>query len=188
MKTEDSYQHRNEVSLCWFNKASDLHAASAAIWFSMEDEQSKLIVKKFHLGRGFRMDAAVRSVFCMTCGLSLELLYKAILVENKSFNPKQDVHHGLANLARKAGLKLAADDEALLEILSEYISWDGKYPVPKKREAMEKLHKLKLQHLFDDVGLGNLEIKTPNGRLSWDGFESLWQNGVLLYYEAADMI
>lgn len=188
MKTEDSYQRRREVSSCWFNKASDLHAASAAIWFSMEDEQSHLIVKKFRLGRGFRMDAAVRSVFCMTCGLALELLYKAIAVENKSFTPDKDTHHRLVDLGKKAGVKLAADDEDLLEILSEYIYWEGKYPAPKPNQPTQRLHKLKSRCLFEEISIGKLKIKKPNGRLSWDGFESLWQSGVLLYYRANGMI
>jgi hypothetical protein len=80
------------------------------------------------------------SVGMMLCGLMLEDLFKAVLVSRKgAFNSKGDfLHktHNLLGLADNVGLKLSVEEGWLLEKLTSYIEWKGKYPIPLVSEGL----------------------------------------------------
>lgn len=175
------YEKRQSHSICWFNKSSDLHAAAAALWYSRDESHSEIIVKEFGLGDWFSMDVAVTPVYYMLCGLSLELLYKAIIVAKGGVVP---TNHKLVELAAFAGVLLSPEFRGLLEMLRKSIEWEGKYPVPKERERqrLEQMCNLIDKHLHDLEPFGNLQVLKPNDALSWQSFDNLWQEGSRMYW------
>lgn len=127
------------------------------------------------------MRAALPLVFRIICGMSLELLYKALIV---SHGEQVAYKHELLELAHAAGVEVGPGDEPLLQILSEAIKWDGRYPVPKKRATLEELYELEREHLVDwRQGAGKFVVGRANHALSWDGFNRLW-NAAAARYES----
>lgn len=183
------FQRQGQIPLAWLNKSTDLRASAAALWASMDDETSKSIVTRFELGigfgSGFRMDAAVPGIFRMLCGLSLELLYKAIIVSKGASAPKG---HNLFQLAQRAGIVVSKEDRGLLEI-PEYIVWSGRYPVPQEVGFWNKLVELSHKYLYRRVPFGKLQLQTGNDALSWDGFDRLWCATVVSFeYKGAGIV
>ena len=76
----------------------------------------------------------------MNAGLSIELLLKAIIVENENGEfkciPKT---HDLCKLADKAKLSQPQNSKVkkVLKTLTKYIVWRGKYPVPITEKQYE---------------------------------------------------
>ncbi len=145
----------------------------------MDPDVSATIVERYELGVAFQMKAAVSGVFRMLCGMSLELLYKAILVSQARTVPH---HHNLVELARSAGASVSKRDAGLLEILSECIKWEGRYPVPKQSESFDDFSELVGRHLVDvEPGPSRSRARRPNRALAWDGFERLRNEALPLY-------
>lgn len=88
-----------KISLAWYNKSCDLRASSDALWLSMKNELFETISSELNLGEG--RSANIWPVYFMLCGLSLELIYKAILVIK---NEKVPTKHTLGSLADLAGI------------------------------------------------------------------------------------
>jgi hypothetical protein len=73
------------------------------------------------------------SVCMMLCGQMLEALFKAILVSQEgAFNSKgKFAHkgHNLLWLADQVGLKVSENEAWLLERLTHFVKWAGRYPI-----------------------------------------------------------
>jgi hypothetical protein len=76
----------------------------------------------------------------MLCGQMLEALFKAVLVSQRgAFNNKgKFAHkgHDLIVLADQVGLRLSDDEAWLLEKLTHYVEWAGRYPIPLSIEGL----------------------------------------------------
>lgn len=112
-----NYRKKKELSIYWYNKASELRSAAGAL-----------------CGKSWN------PVYFMLSGMALELIYKAIVVAKG--NEPNTKSHGLANLAKEAGLKVKNKQEGLLAILTEAIIWYGRYPVPKEQEKLKHMSNL----------------------------------------------
>lgn len=180
------YEQRKRDSIYWFSKASDLRGGAAALWASMNSESRKIAVKS-GLGKGYRMSVALPSVYRMVCGMSMELLFKTIIVA-RGEEPKRS--HLLVKLAAHAGVAYTAEQLGLLQILSEAIIWDGKYPIPNEAEHGKELSRLERERLFDKSPLGEtgLEILTSNGALDWDSYSELWRIAFSAMCEVVDWL
>jgi HEPN domain-containing protein len=75
--------------------------------------------------------------FYYNSGVALELALKAIAIA-KSLPFKTT--HRLNDLCELIELKLTKDQMYTLELLSEFIVWSGRYPVPKKQEQWNNYH------------------------------------------------
>ncbi|MDR9469273.1 hypothetical protein [Marinospirillum sp.] len=165
------YQVRKEAPLWWFNKSSDLRASAGTLWLGMSsDERSKEITESLHLGDGFSIPIAVRPVYQMLCGMSLELIFKAVVVA-RGYKPNHV--HDLPSLAERAALAYSEEERGILAVFTESIIWEGRYPVPKKEEIMDKACQLRSAHCFTPHGKSGM-FKKPNDALSWASFNSIW--------------
>lgn len=168
--------------MCWFNKSSDLRAAAAAVWTSMDCDLGELIVKDCRLGGGFNMGVAVSPVFHMLCGMAMELIFKALTVEH-GCKVNESSHDLLSHLAG-TGLSYSDNERELLKILSHDITWAGRYPTPKKKEHLEAYQNLVRENLFghEPLGSGSLCLSSPNGALDWDAFNKMWSKAMSEYF------
>lgn len=137
----DEFERRKLTPQYWCNKSSDLRAAAGAVWYCMQEENQNKVVEQLELGQGFSMAVAAFPVFPMLCGLSLELMYKAVCVAKK-INFRNE--HNLENLCGLAGISATTEDLEYLSLFTEFVVWGGKYPVPleKRKHAMEDIHNL----------------------------------------------
>lgn len=167
------YQRRHERGIYWYNKATDLRGAAGLVWAGIHDEKASAIAERLGLGSGFDFAAACWPVYYMLCGMALELLLKAAIVQGGG-EPKAT--HKLAELWHEVGLEADAQQTGLLEILSESISWAGRYPVPWQETRFDRFGDLVDEHLMDHVPLGEsgLEVMRANQSLDWPSFTRLW--------------
>ena len=169
--SNEVFQKRKTISTYWHNKAADLHASAGVLWKAIEGPTEQQT--------GFSHAVACWSVYQMLCGMSLELLFKATIVA-KGLEPKPS--HNLDVLSKEAGVVFHPDDIPILEILSEAIIWDGRYPVPKKESYYHKLNELHGDHLYDRIPNSRLDIRSYNKKLDWEPFNRLWQIGSDAYW------
>ena len=70
-------------------------------------------------------------------GIALELALKSIAIANsKVYEP----NHRLNDLCSLVEIKITKNQECTLELLSEFIIWSGRYPVPKKEGQWNNYH------------------------------------------------
>jgi len=84
--------------------------------------------------------------------IALENLLKARLLENGielvnsygKLDKKRFQSHNLNHFARLANLKLCEDDTKILEWLTRWLMWQGRYPVPTEWEQLEKFQSMRV--------------------------------------------
>jgi hypothetical protein len=181
------YKRQREHSLNWFNKASDLRAAAAAVYTSMDDDVAKIVKQRADLGDGFSMPVAVRAVFEMLCGMSLELIFKAITVE-RGFSVNERVHDLLDHL-KTTGLSYNEKERELLKLFSHAVTWEGRYPAPKREDAMEEYQELVQTNLFQRVPTSpgsDLTALRWNDAMNWQSYSALWSKAHERYFGLKD--
>ena len=166
----DHFEKKQTHSVYWFNKSSDLHTAASALWQSRAESHSQT-----------ESDLReITPVYYMLCGLSLELMYKAIIVAKGG---EFKLNHKLIPLAERAGIDLDKTLRGLFELLTESVEWDGKYPVPGSYQKLEQLENLYYKYLHDTVSFGRIKAYKPNNALNWQAFDNLWQEGSRMYWK-----
>ena len=183
---EDWKSRRACISTYWLNKSSDLRAAAGAVWHCMKSDPSSAIPIALGLGKGFSMSVATRPVYEMLCGMALELAFKAVAV-SKGKRPIST--HNLLKLSEHAeGVPLTAKQKQLLEMLTESIYWQGRYPVPKELKSMDKYLDLARAAYLSPIRIGKFKGFRSNRSdpLDWDRFQSLWAAALVGYVQATE--
>lgn len=120
------------------------------------------------------------SAYKMLMGMSFELLFKAHCVgAGISFAAT----HDLLALATTANFSTSNDESEILKILSEYIIWDGKYPIPKKAQHLEGHWKNEGNVLSDKKQVGNLNVLVSNDKLDFENLLTIWRKYSDLFME-----
>lgn len=178
--SEADYENLSQDPQYWLNKAIALRSAAGAIWYCLEVEKTETVVAK--LGGDPPTDFRTGSwqVYRMLCGMSLELLYKAIIVLSGEPVPKT---HNLLDLANKAGEITTPKQAGILDLLTDCIVWEGRYPVPQHHSAIDRFVFNHFENLFHHRRDGNhmwMEPIEPNP-LDWKPYNELWEHLHLLY-------
>jgi hypothetical protein len=176
------YEDSQSTSMYWFNRSNDLRGSAGAVWYALRNDDN-CIHDFLNLEKGYNFTAATGSVFRMLFGLSLELLYKAVAVETGNEPLKT---HDLYKLASSTNVLIDTEEIPILEILSHYITWAGRYPIPVGKDAESKfdeVNELQWEHLWDKVKDTKMNIKHPNQKLNWEHFEKLWSTGAKAYWK-----
>lgn len=176
----DQLERKKSLSTYWFNKASDLKASAGALWFVIREGKDQAH-DFLRYDSSFDLGVAVWPVYTMLCGMSLELLYKAIILER---GQEPEKTHDLCRLASAASVVVDVEEIPTLRILSSYISWVGRYPVPTgkdPRTSFEEHVKLEWDHLWEVNGNSMTPIKHRNEKLTWPNVEKLWRTASTVY-------
>lgn len=80
-------------------------------------------------------DSALWSVYLMLIGMGIECLLKG-LIASRDGPASVRLTHDLADLAAALGDDLTPREWELLDILSDHIEWQGRYPAPTKVEKL----------------------------------------------------
>ena len=178
---ESVFAQRKSNSVYWRNKSNDLLGAAGLIWAGILNNEV-LERKTLGLPDWYSFEIACPPVFRMLCGMSVELLIKAIIVQ-RGDEPKQT--HNLNRLAEQATLCVAREHAQLLSVLTESVVWHGRYPVPKTRPAFDRARELERDALTRRVPLGSFSVLHPNHALNWENFLGIW-NKFDEIYRASD--
>jgi hypothetical protein len=119
---EKQFKIRKEDAIYWWNKSTELYLSASILW---KDVESNKISRCW-------------DTYKMLMGMSFELMFKAHCVIAKEFNFAGKNGHDLNWLAQKSRLLTSKQDKRILDILSEYIRWDGRYPTPLQPDFLKK--------------------------------------------------
>lgn len=147
----------------------DFKAAAAAVKWASVPEHSSAVADRFGFGKGFSIGIATAGIGPMMWGMSLEMLFKACLVADGKKPPQ---NHDLDQLAGLAGIAFDEKDTKLLKLLSHYIYWVGRYPVPNQEARMDEAASLSWEATMEPVP--GASFKRYNGAFSWENMERIW--------------
>lgn len=170
----------------WRNRASDLKASAGALWHAMGSQDST-IASELGYAPDYSMGIACWPVYHMLCGLSLELIMKAILAQ-RGLSPIEFKGHKFENLHRLLGMPLKKDRLKLLAFYEASLVWAARYPTPLDAND-EKL--LSYYKLASDVLTkptrggppGVLKLKISSGVTDWAHFVKLWDGYAAFFLE-----
>ena len=154
---EKKFDENAKSSSAWLNKSSDLLRSAHVLWKAMENNDSAFYCW---------------STYKMLMGMSFELLFKAISIQKQI---EFDYSHILSDLSQSAKVSLTEGEVSILNVLTEYIVWDGKYPNPKDKRFLEQHWKNENKVSKDSFKIGNLEFQKENDKLGFDSLVELWR-------------
>jgi hypothetical protein len=107
--------------------------------------------------------------------MSLEALLKAHCVAQKLDNPRIKNSHNLTEIANIAGIRLNKKDNKILDVLSEFVVWDGRYPTPKSATKLKRHWDNLNSTALDKTSLGGLEIMRQNDSFKFENLFRIWR-------------
>jgi HEPN domain len=160
----------------WFNRGADLHASAGALWYAMENDERQQIAQELGFSSGYSIGVACYPVYHMMCGLALEVIMKAVLVQRGLPFPKT---HSLERLVQAIGLTKSKDELEVLKFYEQSVLWAGRYPVPLNctDDKLKEYWSLAGDVLTSPVKLSEssrLEVRTGNGATKWENFSPMW--------------
>lgn len=163
----------------WIDKARSMHAAAGAVWYCTQVEKPENVANT--IGGSPDFSCGAWQVYRMLCGFSLELAFKAILVVRRE---PVSTTHDLVRLADESVVMYTDKQKELLALLTECVIWEGRYPVPKRHEDIDRFVFWHYETLFRKVRMGErswtMEPIEPHP-LDWDQFNELWQRAEAAY-------
>ncbi len=144
------FSHRLIDTSLWIRNAEELQAAAAVLEIDIRLYWSECRVKDNHdiqvSNRKY-----VQGPYSMLMAYSLENYFKAIIIHDKSDSlrgilltnlPRYLNDHNLVQLAKQAKVTLDISEEELLNRLSRFSTWAGRYPIPTGPNALTTMQKL----------------------------------------------
>ncbi|WP_435235908.1 hypothetical protein ACR30L_19570 [Psychromonas sp. PT13] len=128
----NQFDTQNKYSAYWHNKACHLMKSSNILWGACKN--------------GDLLDSG--DTYLMLMGLSFELLLKSFYVANDKPVPS---HHGLDNLTSECFYQPTKKEIIILRVLSGYITWQGRYPVPKDKTDKSTGEKIGFHSIRDQA-------------------------------------
>jgi hypothetical protein len=160
-------------SIFWFASAGELHLAAKLLWDAYDSPDSRITIYSNNMG--LHLKSAMPRTFTMNAGLSIELALKACIIQRFKKLSKEQYTHNLLFLKNEAGLILDKNQQDKVTILTEFISWAGRYPQGKKDTAYDELvQKLKTLNIDNPSALDS----TP---ITWEEYHCIWQK-ILYHY------
>jgi len=162
----------------WRNRSADLRASAGAIWYAMKND--KAVADSLGYTDGFSMGVACRPVYHLTCGLALELIMKAVLVQRQTPLKKIQTHH----FGKLHGLLGLDQDESRMKLLLFYqhaLVWSGRYPVPinPSDDDLKQYYQLENDVLTVSSPLSPgsiLKVSQSSGATDWEPFCRLYDS------------
>lgn len=160
----------------WFNRAADLHASAGAIWDAMSHEPAAVSARLGFID-GHSMEIACHPVYMMLCGLSLEVVMKAVLACRGDLSDDL-LHHDLCKLSLAVGRELTQQERDLLNYYQGALVWSGRYPVPRRSaQAGVYAHRqLGFETFTSPLAGFSLELRVRNDTDSWENYSRLWHS------------
>jgi hypothetical protein len=146
----------------WFRVASSFHAAVVVL-----EEFSDRIPSD---SRPFALNAA----------LSLELIFKAVLVKKNRPIPDDSRGHDLLTLCELAEVTLSNDQRLTLELMTQELIWFARYPVSKRPEKFDQFYDEILEKHIIRTKSGNVHSVRANPKTfsNFENYEKIWRSAV----------
>lgn len=168
----------------WRNRAADLKASAGALWHAM-GSQDAAIAQELGYAEGYRMGVACWPVYHMLCGLSLEVIIKAVLVR-RGTDPTKIETHSFVKLHDALGLTMDGERAKLMAFYEASLVWAARYPTPRNAsdDKLLSYYDLAAEVLTKPVDLGTsgiLKFRASNDATDWKHFSELWHSYEALF-------
>lgn len=163
---QKQFDIRKETSAYWHNKSVDLLVSARTLWKAIDENKN--------------LEINCLPVYKMLLGMSFELLFKAHCV---GAGIGFAATHNLESLVTTANLTTSKDEKGIFRVLSEYIIWDGRYPVPKEFQYLERHWENQNNILNNNENIGNLIVLTSNDKLDFENIHPIWRKYSDLFME-----
>lgn len=140
----------------------------------MKNDSEFKVAQSLGLGSGYSMSLACWPVYHMLCGLSIEVISKAVLAQRGQKIPKI---HDLNLLVPLTGVDPSAEEKALLKFYTASIVWAGRYPVPSNcsDEMLERFYQDADDALVKPgPKMGSMQLLVSSESTDWKHFHKLW--------------
>ena len=121
--------HANE-ELFWVYSASSLWRGANVL---LEKERQRKHVSGI-------LEPHLLHVSIMLAGLAIENLVKGVIAKEKGFlNTRGEIkapRHNLIKLFQTISFSLSPDEIKVLSVVTQYVMWAGRYPIPKKADQL----------------------------------------------------
>jgi hypothetical protein len=133
--SEEQHYSCTTMPVAWVAKALELKRG-----FDILRTEVLRDVRNLMSGNFEGCDPSLTACSLMLGGFVIENLLKGIIAKKNLVPLVNGIpkfkHHTLIQLATDAGVAISPDEEILLQRLTEFILWKGRYPAPQKPEAL----------------------------------------------------
>lgn len=179
MSRSNRFENLKKDPAWWYKNSCNLRLSAGVLWLSMNDKYKKTFSKELGLGEDYDLSGSCSCNFHMLSGLSFELLFKSIIIKHNQDIPKT---HNLIQLSSQAGYIASNDEKKIFDLLSDYVKWAGKYPIPNDENENELFYKKLGNTIVTHYQTGNVFTSVYNGSLEWDSLNYIWSSIERLYY------
>lgn len=118
--------------------------------------------------------------FVFNAALSLELVFKAILVKKKIKILQDKGGHNLNSLCKEAGLVISKNQKLTLELMTEQLIWSARYPTPRKPERFDEYHDTIFEKHVIRSQSGNVPgpLANPKTFSDFENYIVIWNTAV----------
>ena len=174
---------RANAPMWWYNKSCHLRAAATVLRVATEVCDYSDLAKTLGSADAINDIAYAEPVYEMLCGMSLELIYKAVLVAKHESYPDS---HDLNDLAARAGINCTENIRNSLNLFTHAVIWNGRYPVPREKDEIKYYKQQELRAKIG--GSGNLSkvAERIECAMGLKAFNKLWTDAAELFFEAKE--
>jgi hypothetical protein len=170
--SEASFKFHKGNSSFWYQKSISLYASASLIAEARQSREDKDFLESLELKDDYSVAIGCEKPYLMLMGLSFEVILKAICIEsNKKF---PEVKHDLKNLAKLAGFEPSEKEATQLRLLSDFIAWEGRYPVPKKHQIMTQHWNSTRKEIWKTESDFGIDTKRKTDTLEHTSLKTLW--------------
>ena len=157
---EFTYQKQRDNADLWYRQSVSFHEASIVL----DENKGRIHVR----------------VFQFNAAISLELIFKAILVAK---GKKLRTIHNLRELCKETEIALDEDQMLTLDLLTEGIIWLGRYPVPTSEEKWDNFQEniYAKQKVTSRSGNTGTVSANPKRFPSMDNYTRIWGTSLAQY-------
>ncbi|WP_288389578.1 hypothetical protein [uncultured Alteromonas sp.] len=157
----NQFNEMSENPEYWHNKAAELFTSAGVIWKAMNS------------GKDFygKCDATYK----MLMGMSFEALLKGLCIESRKVTTADLISHDLVKISKIIELPLNKGENKILMLLSDYIKWAGKYPIPKNSGQLQQYRTMVASTEFDKVNISGSNASISNNALDYEELTPLWR-------------
>lgn len=157
----NQFNEMSENPVYWHNKATELFTSAGVIWKAMNS------------GNG--LYGQCYSTYKMLMGMSFEALLKGLCIKSRKATTADLISHDLLKISAIIELSLSKAEKKVLMLLSDYIKWAGKYPIPKNSAQLQQYRTMVDSTEFDKVNLGGFKVSFSNNALDYEELTPLWR-------------
>ncbi|ELB2044404.1 hypothetical protein AB0533_004458 [Vibrio parahaemolyticus] len=171
-KSEAAFQFHNENSSFWYQKSVGLYASASLIAEARQSREDKRFIESLELKGDYSINIGCEHPYLMLMGLSFEVILKAICIEiNAEFS---QVKHDLQEVAKSAGVQLSRKETTQLRLLSDFVLWEGRYPVAKKHSQTTQHWNATRKELWKTENILGFEVTGRTDIFEHATLKSLW--------------